>query len=102
MQPGVTLKVFIDGVGLGERFSEATMSALDWERVDVDSIIARTQVYCPDVIFVVGWRRAVPRKIVRAAARKRRTAKSASAARNPSKVRVVNRGRRRSVTAEAA
>lgn len=63
MQPGVTLKVFIDGVGLGERFSEATMSALDWERVDVDSIIARTQEYCPDVIFVVGWRRAVPRRI---------------------------------------
>ena len=62
-QPGVTLKVFIDGVGLGERFSETTMVGLDWERVDVEGAIARTLDYHPDVIVVVGWRRAVPLKI---------------------------------------
>lgn len=57
------VKILVDGTGLGKNFKDAVMDGLDWERVGADDAISRINVFAPDVIAVVGWRRELPRKI---------------------------------------
>lgn len=57
------VKVLVDGTGLGKDFTDEVMSGIDWERVTADDVIAKTLAFAPDAIVVVGWRRALPRKI---------------------------------------
>ena len=57
------VKVLVDGVGLGDGFTDEVMAGLDWERVSEADVLEKIAAFSPDVIVVVGWHRAIPRHV---------------------------------------
>ena len=64
LQTRATVKILIDGKGLGENFTDDVMQGLDWERVTEEEVVEKIKTFAPDALVVVGWRGPVSRRVV--------------------------------------